>query len=202
MTQHISTLRRLAPWLVAALLYGLFLAWYAPWGGPLTEEEIEAFLQGRSTQDEAFAAEFRRFLENDDGGSFVMVNLIHLHSGGEQLTARYMDYMWPALLRRACHPVFAGDVIGPAVDLWGLDGAETWSSAAIMRYRSLRDLLKIAGNPAFADSHEFKIEAMVKTIAVPANSTLNPGDLRIVVALLLILLVLAWEKIALKRSVA
>ncbi len=192
--------RRLAPWLIAALFYGLFLAWYAPWGGPLTEEEIEAFMQGRSTQDEAFAAEFRRFLEDDKGGSFVMVNLIHLHPGGEELAARYMGYMWPALLRRACHPVFAGDVIAPAVDLWGLDGAETWSSAAIMRYRSLRDLLEIAGNPAFSDSHEFKIEAMAKTIAVPASSTLNPGDLRIFVALLLILLALACHKIRLKRT--
>lgn len=187
-------LRKWIPWLVALLFYGLFLAWYMPWGGALTQDEIEAFMQGPSDQDEAFASEFRRFLENDDGRPFVMVNFIHLKPGGEALTERYMEYMWPALLRRGCHPVFAGEVIGPAVDLWGLDGAETWSSAAIMRYRSLRDLLVIAGNPAFADSHVFKVDAMIKTIAVPASSSLNPGDLRIFVGLLLILLATAFSK--------
>lgn len=186
--------RRFIPWLVALVLYGLFLAWYMPWGGPLTEAEIETLLQGRGDRDEAFAGEFRRFLENDDGSPFVMVNLIHLRPGGEALTARYMDYMWPALLRRACHPVFAGDVIAPAVDLWGLEGAETWSSAAIMRYRSLRDLLAIAGNPAFADSHAFKVEAMFKTIAVPASPSVNPGDVRIFVGFLLILLAMAFSR--------
>ena len=186
--------RRILPWLVAVLLYGFFWAWYMPWGGGLTEEEIDAFMHGRDNQDEAFVTEFRRFLENDDGHPFVMVNLIHMNLGGEELTARYMEYMWPALLRRACHPVYAGEVIAPAVDLWGLDGAETWSSAALMRYRSLRDLLEIAGNPAFADSHVFKVEAMAKTIAVPARSILNPGDLRIIVGLLLLVLALVFSR--------
>ena len=189
-------LRTFLPWLVAALLYGCFWAWYMPLGGALTQEEIEAFLQERSNQgrDEALATEFRRLLENDDGRPFVMVNLIDLNPGGEQLAARYMEYMWPALLRRACHPVFAGEIMAPAVDLWGLEGAESWSSAALMRYRSLRDLLAIAGNPQFANSHEFKFEAMAKTIAVPARASLNPGDLRLTVGVLLLLLALVFSR--------
>lgn len=182
------------PWLVAVLLYAAFWAWYMPWGGGVTEEEIEAFMQGRENQDEALVADFRRFLENDDGRPFVMVNLIHLNPGGQELADRYMEYMWPALLRRASHPLYAGEVIAPAVDLWGVNGAEHWSSAALMRYRSMRDLLEIAGNPAFADSHVFKVEAMAKTIAVPARTSLNPGDLRILVGLLLLVLALVFSR--------
>ena len=178
------------PWVVALAAYAIFWAWYMPWGGPLTSQEIDAFLEGRANEDVAFGREIRRFIEADDGRPFVMVNMIDYSPDGEALSDRYMDYMWPALFRRACHPVFVGEIIGPAMDLWGIEGASNWSNAALMRYRSLRDLLQIVGNPEFSDSHEFKSLAMVKTIAVPATGTLNPGDLRILVGLFLLVLAL------------
>ena len=187
-----NPLAKYIPAAVVVFIYLIFWVWYTPFGGPLTQEEIDNFLEGRGGDalDVAFSAEVRQWFENDDGGSFVMVNLIDLKPGGDELTAQYMDYMWPALLTRACHPVFGGEVLGPAMDVWGIEGAQQWTGAALMRYRSLRDLLEIAGNQEFSDSHEFKNLAMTKTIAVPVSTGLNPADLRILVGLLLLIVLL------------
>ena len=70
----------------------------------------------------------------------------------------YMEYMWPALLARACHPVLVGQAAAPALDLWGLEGAERWSEAGLIRYRSRRDMMQIALNPEFTGRHEFKLQ--------------------------------------------
>ena len=55
------------------------------------------------------------------------------------------------------------------------EGMETWTQGAGMRYRSRRDLLEIATNPAFRGSHEFKVAAMRKTIAFPIDPWLQLG---------------------------
>lgn len=188
----------LLPWVLAGLAYVLFLLWYMPWGGPLSEQEIEAFMASRPLGNDAGAAELRAFLERDEGRPFVMVNLMELKPGGEAHLARYMDYMWPALLWRACHPIFSGDTSMRAMDLWGIEGAEYWSAAALMRYRSLRDLLQIAGNDAFSDSHEFKFLAMRKTIAVPSAPRFNLADLRVLVGLMLLLAAMFWRLVSVR----
>ena len=198
-------LSRYAPWLIALGVYAVFWTWYTPFGGPLSEEEVDAFMSRPNISrphigDGAFERELRQILEADDGRPFVMVNLIHYTPDGAELNERYMAYMWPALLQRACHPVFAGEVIGPAMDVWGIEGAERWSGAALMRYRSLRDLIAIVSNPAFSGSHEFKALAMAKTIAVPVSATLNPGDLRVLVGLVLLVVALAVSLISRKRE--
>ena len=87
-----------------------------------------------------------------------------------------MSYMWPALLRRACHPVIGGRALADALDLWGIEGAERWSMAGLMRYRSRRDLLEIADHPGFRDAHPFKEAAMAKTIAFPIAPFPHPGS--------------------------
>jgi hypothetical protein len=70
-----------------------------------------------------------------------------------------------------------------------------------MRYRSRRDLLEIATNPAFSASHEFKVAAMRKTIAFPIDPWIQLGDPRVLLALLLGLIgcALSWRE-ATRRS--
>ena len=60
-----------------------------------------------------------------------------------------------------------------------------------MRYRSRRDLMEIATNPAFQGSHEFKIAAMNKTIAFPIDPWFHLGDPRLLLALLFLVIGLA-----------
>lgn len=195
-------------WGGLVLLYGGFFYWYTPLGGPLTEQEIDGYLakmQARGAEPEAMDR-LRRFLESDTGDDFVMMNVMELHEvpvpvagvlPGETSTevlGRYMDYMWPALLRRACHPVIMGQAAADALDVWGIDGAGQWSQAAFMRYRSRRDLMEIAGDPAFQGPHEFKEAAMARTIAFPADPWYYSGDPRLLLALVLILLGLLVER--------
>ena len=186
-------------WGSLILFWGLFLYWYTSFGGPLTDTEVAHYMQqaeqgGRTTEE---LAALRHFLENDTGDDFVMVNVIEMNKAptpvagvspsdsSSDVLNKYMAYMWPALLTRACHPVIFGTAAAPALDLWGLDGAEVWSQAAFMRYRSRRDMLEIAGNPDFQGPHEFKIAAIAKTVAFPADPWLSAGDPRLLLGLIL-----------------
>jgi len=194
---------------VLAGLWVLFFGWYTSFSGPLTHEEIEryvALMRDRGQPPERIAL-LREFLENDSGDDFVIVNAIGLAptpapvpgmpegASAEQILARYMDYMWPALLLRACHPVVFGQAAGAAVDVFGIEGAERWSQAGLMRYRSRRDMMEIATNPAFAGAHVYKVAAMTKTIALPIDPWVQLGDPRLVLFLLLALVGLAVERV-------
>lgn len=182
-----------------AILFAAFCGWYTSCEGPLRPDEIEGYLarmeaRGRPAEEVAI---LREFLESDTGDDFIMVNLIELREPPEripgvapdadasQVLDRYMEHMWPELLRRACHPVLAGWAAAPALDLWGIENGERWTRAAAMRYRSRRDLMQIATDPAFAGPHEFKVAAMAKTIAFPADPWLQLGDPRLLLGLVL-----------------
>ncbi|MEM8768301.1 MAG: hypothetical protein AAGE43_12700 [Pseudomonadota bacterium] len=188
-------------WLVLTLVWGSFFFWYTSFEGPLTTEEIEAYLSRSDLDggDPETRAAIRAFFESDTGDDFVMMNIIELNevpdpvagiAPGEtsaEFVDRYMAYMWPALLKRACHPVIFGAAAAPAVEVWGIDGRGSWSQAAFMRYRSRRDLLEIAGTPKFQGPHEFKIAAMARTIAFPADPWGYAGDPRLLLALVLLI---------------
>ena len=60
-----------------------------------------------------------------------------------------------------------------------------------MRYRSRRDLMEIATNPAFSGRHEFKIAAIRKTLAFPIDPWGQLGDPRLVLGLVVAVLALA-----------
>ena len=93
--------------------------------------------------------------------------------------------MYPELFKRACHPVYAGRAIHSSMDIVGIEGAEVWDQTALMRYRSRRDLMDIASNPAFAGKHHFKVAALTKTIAYPVESIINFSDPRFFLFLIL-----------------
>ncbi len=186
-------------WGVAALVYVAFAAWYTNLRGPLTPGEVELYL-GRMAESGAKPADLARlrgFLEEDTGDDFIMVNAILMRErplreegvgpdeSSQEVMGRYMAYMWPALLRRACHPVLFGDAVSDAPEVWGLENARRWTSAGLMRYRSRRDLMEIAATPEFNGPHQFKIAAMEKTLAFPVEASLQLGDPRLLLALIL-----------------
>ena len=72
------------------------------------------------------------------------------------------------------------------MDVVGIEGAERWDTAALMRYRSRRDLLEIALNPIFAGKHDFKTAALDKTIAYPVETQVYLSDPRFLLALILL----------------
>lgn len=196
-------------WGVLALLWLMFIGWYTSFSGPLTPEEIDVYVARMQAagQPAERVAELRAFLESDTGDDFVMVNAIALDpapvdvpgmapgSSAEAILGRYMDYMWPALLRRACHPVLMGRAAAASLDVFGIEGAERWSQAGLMRYRSRRDMMDVATNPAFREAHAYKVASMEKTIAFPIDPWLQLGDPRLVLLLLLALAGLSIDRI-------
>jgi hypothetical protein len=199
---------RLALWLVPAVLYAMFWFWYTPTGGPLTAAEIELFtarvLAARTAGPEGEETDPRRmerlhrFMTEDTGRSFVMVNMLDMADAPPDLPAtgpdasadalmdHYMQHMYVELFRRASHPVFFGPVVASALDLAGIEGAEAWTRVGLVRYRSRRDMLEIATDPRFGDRHDYKIAALDKTIAVPVEPRIYLVDARILLALLLV----------------
>lgn len=186
-------------WAILCALYLLFFGWYTSCEGPLTEREIEHFtkLVEQSSRDASpeLPAILREFMETDTGDDFVMWNVIEMHEKplqlegvepgetSQQVLGKYMQYMWPALIARACHPVIGGAAAAPALEMFGVEGVREWSQGAAMRYRSRRDMLEIATNPAFRGSHPFKIAAIEKTFAFPVDPWFQLGDPRLLLAL-------------------
>jgi len=189
-------------WLILILVYTVFFGWYTSFGGPLTDEEIAHYTALFEEREPPLSPERKanllRFMEEDTGDDFVMVNVIDIYEtplqiegvepgeSSEDVLGKYMAYMQPALFARACHPVIWGQAASNAVDIMNAEGMENWTRGAGMRYRSRRDMLEIASNPAFAGSHEFKVAAMEKTIAFPIDPWFQLGDPRLVLALLLV----------------
>ncbi len=188
-------------WVVLFTFWALFTGWYTSFGGPLTDEEIEHYMTMAEQMEPQFAPEdlerMRKFMEEDTGDDFVMVNLIDLFEeplaipgvapdqASQDVLGQYMAYMWPALFARAGHPIFAGRSAADAMDLMNADGMQSWVTGAGMRYRSRRDMLEIATDPAFKPAHAFKVAAMRKTIAFPIDPWFQLGDPRLVLGLLL-----------------
>jgi hypothetical protein len=187
-------------WLIPAVLYGLFVVWYTDFGGPLSDEEVDTFvttLQAHNANPQTLA-KLEGFLRSDTGRQFLMLNALDMNDNppdvegaapgesADQLMGRYMEHMFPELLLRACHPVIMGDAVYTAIDVLGIEGAEQWTGGAFMRYRSRRSFMEIVSNPDIVDKHAFKFAALDKTIAYPVETTIYPGDLRLLLGLILL----------------
>jgi hypothetical protein len=174
--------RSLILWSVLAALYLGFRLWYDGGGGPLTPEEVAHYVARFEERgaEPARLEKMREFLASDTGSDFVMANFIHFEDrpGAQDDLDRYMAHMYPELFKRACHPVLGGPVVARALDYWGIENGERWSMVGLVRYRSRRDIMEIATNPAFADAHQFKTAAMAQTIAIPFEPFLILGSPR------------------------
>ena len=148
------------------------------------------------------ARSFRAFLEQDDGDEFVMLNLVELHDGavdhpvsGEPVNASEVigEYFGPfslSLFKRGGHPVFQAITVGGNIDSWNAEHNVGFSTVAMMRYKSRRDLVELVIDPAFADGHIYKLAAIERTISYPTQNMFS-AHLRPPLAVLLVLLLLA-----------
>ena len=197
-------------WISLLVIYAGFFFWYTDIGGKLDVKEIEFFLEKLKENASANSADLevynsqknsiKRFMEEDTGRQFLMVNNIDMNDdpedvegaepreSAERLLDRYMEHMYAQLLKRACHPVFAGNAVHPSMDLVGIEGAEIWDQAALMRYKSRRAFMEVVTHPNMGSKHAFKVAAMEKTIAYPVETVIYLSDPRLLLALILIIL--------------
>ena len=174
----------MAIWSAAAVLYGAFRLWYDGFRRPLTQAEVDAYVASmheRASSEVNDPERMRKFLENDDGREFVMLNLVRLHptdvlhpeTGApvrpRALLMEYLRGFMPSLLSRGGVPLFSARKVGPYVDAWGVEPDPEWTIVGYMRYRSRRDLMELTIDPRFTDAHGMKIAAMPTTFSFPTQ---------------------------------
>ncbi len=196
----------LTNWGVFTLLYILFLGWHGAFEGPLSPEEIDFYVRKiQEVSPEKDLSFLREALLKDTGKPIVMVNAINMRdrplpiegetvgNTSEEVLNTYSKFVIGFLIRRGSYPLYVGTAAGPAASTWGIDNAEEWSSAALVRYRSLRTLLELATNAKFHELHDFKISAIEKTIAYPTQAKLHPGGLPVLVFFILLSIALTAQ---------
>ena len=188
--------------IVFVLLYFAFLFWYGGKSKPLSESEVESLLAeikhraGRQdqTDESPLLQQFRELTKNDDGREYYMVNLLKFRKkalypegssfGDDPIAAndRYSRAIVPLLLKHGGHPVFQGKVQGRFLHPVG---ADDWDQVGIVRYRSRRDMLKMAAEIAGLGVDIHKWASLEKTQVFPVKPMVNLFFIRGVVALLL-----------------
>lgn len=176
-------------WCLAALIYALFWCWYVGFKKKVTPEEAETTMglfQENGSWTEKQKQNMHHFLLNDDGKDFVMVNLLHLKEPfdeSNQKLAAYQKVFLGSLLLRAGHPVMIARAASGNIENVACDHSDDWNAAAMIRYRSRRDLMDILPATIGSEHHHLKLEALEKTFAFPSSPWFMLGGPRIVVAL-------------------
>jgi len=189
------TLTRLKiAWVVfLTALFVWFSAWYGGAGKPISIEEGERLLeQIRQTYESADDSE-RRFFANiedmiprDDGREFYAVNLENLKDGPEAEASdrAYAGVVMPLLFKRASHPVFLSNRVGLMLGDYGTEV----DRVAVVRYRSLRDMIEMTLEPAMKAGEGYKFGALNHTEVFITRPTITFVHVRVTLALLLILI--------------
>ncbi|MCG8416007.1 MAG: hypothetical protein MI746_17465 [Pseudomonadales bacterium] len=206
-------LNSLLLWGATGALFVAFLTWHGAFESPLTDAEIDRlvarYMELNPDEDEAG---LRQFLEEDDGNPVVMVNAIQLHDRPVTVNGRdfgdssaaalneYSRFVFGYLLRRGSYPLWTGNAVFDSLEVWGIDNAELWSTAGLVRYRSRRVMLEMATDPDFVRFHDAKVAAIQKTFAYPTRTGLAASSLSLTVGLILIVLALGGQLLITRQT--
>lgn len=175
------------------LFFVVFSLWYGGSGKPLSQQDGAALLAelraayGEDASAEGnFIANIEAMIPNDDGREFYAVNLEQLKSGAvaEEADRAYARVVMPLLFKRASHPVFVSDRAGLML---GDYGAQV-DRVAVVRYRSLKDMIEMTLAPAMRGGSDHKFAALDHTEVFITRPTITFMHVRFVLALILILI--------------
>jgi hypothetical protein len=192
------------------VLYLIFWVWHSPWGGKLTQTEIDHYmsiiekLSMPAEELKAITSRLRAWAEADDGKPVYMVNLIHFfpelrkYPGApefkgtpEESNAHYEKGITLLWLSHAAYPMFAGGT--QSKNLINMQPERTWERAAVARYPNRRTFLKLTADPAYAPLEPYKFMALEIDL-VPVSGDMVVPDLRWLVGggLVMIFLLVSW----------
>ena len=178
-----------------AVFFLIFSAWYGGNGKPLSAEEgaklvaeLKATYQDRPDSEQDFALNMEAMIEKDDGKEFYAVNLEQLKDGeaAQEADRAYGAVVLPLLLKRAGHPVFISNRAGLMLGEYG----EEVDRVAVVRYRSLRDLIDMAKDPEMVKGSPYKFASLDHTEVFITRPVITFVHVRIFLAFVLI--ALAW----------
>ncbi|WP_339832435.1 hypothetical protein [uncultured Parvibaculum sp.] len=179
---HLSGPRILAATLV--LFYAVFWVWYGGAGKPLSAAEVDRYmarldaLAGGTQGALGLRAPLEAWARADDGREFFMVNLVDDPADMAAAEA-YNRVILPALFARAGHPVFLSRPIARFIEPAGLDA---WDFVAIVRYRSMRDMLDMITGPDAEKIRHLKEASVSKTHVFPTHIGFSLISVRFLVA--------------------
>ena len=186
-------------WLASlGLIYASFWVWYGGNGDPISEEEglemlakIERLhgVRLEDTPEGSMSRNLRDMLPNDDGKEFYAVNLETRAAGPEGLEAeaRYAEIVMPLLLKRGGHPVFLSERAGLMLGKYG----ENVDRVAVVRYRSLRDLIDMIADEKMVEGNAFKNASLAHTEVFITRPTITFVQVRLLAGMLLALIAIA-----------
>jgi len=192
-----------AIWLgVLAMIYAGFWVWHGGNGEPIGDAEGEQLLAqmqqayGVSSDDPGVDSEQGNFVRNmvemipnDDGKEFYAVNLEQLKDGEEARAAdqRYASMVMPLIFKRGGYPVFVGTRAG---QMLGDYGAEL-DRVAVIRYRSLRDMIDMVLDPQMQAGNGDKFLSLDHTEVVIVRPFISFAQMRLIVGCIVLLIGIA-----------
>jgi hypothetical protein len=184
-------------WGAALLAYALFYYWYIGFRKKITPAEVEAtmaiFEQREHIWNQSQLDNLRSFLLEDDGRDFVMVNLLLFNAPvrtSRETMGNYQKVFMGELLRKGGHPVVVGRAASGSIDNVDNSEADLWHMAALVRYRSRRDLMEMIPATLGSEHHGMKLAALDKTMSFPASPWFMFGGPKVLMPLVLLLLAL------------
>lgn len=183
-------------WLVwLAGLYIVFCFWYGGSAKPLTVAEGQTMLDqisamhaanGTTPENSDFRANMEQMIPLDDGREFYAVNLETAKAGpaAKAAEAAYGRIVLPELLKRGSFPVYIGQRAGLMLGQYG----QQIDRVAVVRYRSLRDMLDMNLAPAMALGVPHKFASLAHTEVFITRPAFSAQTVRLTFALLLILI--------------
>ncbi len=186
-------------WLASlGLIYASFWIWYGGNGDPISEEEglemlaeIERLhgVRLENTPEGSMTRNLRDMLPNDDGKEFYAVNLETRATGPEaqEAEAKYAAIVMPLLLERGGHPVFLSERAGLMLGKYG----ENVDRVAVVRYRSLRDLLDMIADEKMVEGNALKNASLAHTEVFITRPTITLVQVRLMVGMFLALIAIA-----------
>lgn len=178
------------------LIFVIFSVWYGGSGKPITAEEgatllaeLRASYADAPVTEQSFVSNIEAMIPNDDGKEFYAVNLEQVKHGpeAEAADAAYARVVIPLLLARGSHPVFVSERAGLMLGDYGNDV----DRVAIVRYRSLRDLMDMVSDPKMIAGGHHKFAALDHTEVFITRPIISFIHVRLLVALLLALIGIA-----------
>lgn len=185
---------------IAAVFAGFWL-WYGGSGTPVSAGEgaeriariqkAYAAAGQAGTHSDSLAA-LKSLIERDDGREFFMVNLEAMRETPEAVDAgaAYARVVLPELFMRGGFPIYAGRPTGQVLG----DVAARVDRVVVVRYRSLRDLLDMVEDPDMVAGLPYKFASLERTESFPTSPIFTLVQVRLTVALVLILLgIVGWR---------
>jgi uncharacterized protein (DUF1330 family) len=111
------------------------------------------------------SAALARFVDEDDGQPFVMLNLLRFAAGGEQRYAQYAKQTAPFLREVGGEVVYFGRSLGGLVS----EPGQEWDAVLLVRYPSRSAFMAMLKNRGYQAITHLRTEALVEAVLQPTT---------------------------------